>query len=137
MGATSLELSDYRNHFTADAFDRRDLVHGVDVDDEMLDTDSGQRATSGDQVGGRGGAGNVVQGSAFDLVIRPAHRLTVSLQHVELVGDLGPADTGEQVAGVAVLGHQTQRLLFAPAADRIGGWGRESGGGLLMGSVRW
>ena len=56
----------------------------------------------------------------LDGLIRAADRLAVPLEDIQLVEDGLRPVVGEQVAGVGVLRHQTQRLRLAAAADQDG-----------------
>src|SRR5689334_16024770 len=114
-----VELGD---HVAADGLEIRRIVDVLQVEDHVLGAGVGELAEAVDDAGrGLGCDVDALERRAFDLVGVAADRGAVRPKHLVLVVDRRRA--AEDVAGIAVLGHEAERLPLAAAADHDG-WPR-------------
>src|SRR5581483_7980019 len=115
-----LELGDGGNHLAPDRLDGRDPRHAAQRAVHLGEAQRGELAQRLDQVGGALAvlAGvEVVEHGLLDVVVVAALALAVLAQDLQLVAQVGVA---EEVARIAVLRHQPQRLALTAAADDDG-----------------
>src|SRR5260221_12166145 len=118
-------LFDNRDDFGGQEVERFQVVDIAQAEDGLVDAHSGQCCKLLNGLGrGCGSVATIasqvetVERGFLDLLVRATHRLAVIAQGVQLMLQLVLAKTGEEVAGISVLGNQAQRLALAAPTDK-------------------
>src|ERR1035441_507174 len=115
--AGPLETSDGRDDLGGEHLERGDLPDVGDPAHSDVEAELSQPAELVDDLAGLLALLADVEAEVArlgDLVVVAALGVAVRAQYVQLAGQVG---AGEQVAGVGVPGHETERLLLPAAAD--------------------
>src|ERR1035437_303639 len=105
-----------RQDIAAELLDVRDVADIAEAEDDVLDADFRQSLKAVDDLGRRLSRHvHAREVGPLDFIEWPTDLGTALSQHGVLVGQL--VRPAEDIAGVRVLGDQTQRLLLAAAAD--------------------
>ena len=118
-------LCDGWDDFGGQEVERLQVVDVAQAEDGLVDAHSGQFCKLLNGLGrGCGSVATIasqvetVERGFLDLLVRAAHRLAVIAQGIQLMLQLVLAHTGEEVAGISVLGNQAQRLALAAPTDK-------------------
>src|SRR5260370_18777972 len=118
-------LFDNRDAFGGQEVERFQVVDVAQAEDGLVDAHSGQFCKLLNGLGPGccpvarlARQVETVERGFLDLLVRAAHRLAVIAQGVQLMLHLVLAQTGEEGAGISVLGNQAQRLALAAPTDK-------------------